>query len=143
MNRYFGIATVLALSLLVCFSVGISIAQEEGTEYSYGTVSKMAADQIVVSEYDYDKDAEVEVTYLIDPKVELENVTAVGDIAVGDAVEIEYVAQDGKKTAKAIVVEKALEEEAPAAAPEAKEGAAEPAPAAPAAPIEPTTPAAE
>ena len=38
MNRYFGIATVLALSLLVCFSVGISIAQEEGTEYSYGTV---------------------------------------------------------------------------------------------------------
>lgn len=113
MKRYLAVAAVLTLGLVVCFASGISLAQEEEkeTEYSWGTVSSISSDQITVKEHDYASENEVEVTYTIDPKVELKNVNSLKDIAVGDSVDIDYVVKDGKKVAMIIDVEKPSYEE--------------------------------
>lgn len=106
MNRHLIIAAGLALSLLMCFVSNISLAQEEEElEFSYGVVRSLSSNELVVRQYD-DEGEEVDVTYIIDINVELKNVDALEDIAVGDSVEIEYVVKDGKKVAKIITVEK-------------------------------------
>jgi len=106
MNRRLVVAAGLALSLLMCFVSNISLAQEEEElESSYGIVKSLSSNELVVKQYD-DEGEEVDVTYIIDIKVELKNVDALEKIAVGDSVEVEYVVKDGKKVAKIITVEK-------------------------------------
>ncbi|MBU0478776.1 hypothetical protein KKC91_09455 [bacterium] len=106
MNRHLVIAAGLALSLLMCFVSNISLAQEEGELVSsYGIVRSLSSNELVVRESN-DEGEEVDVSYIIDTKVELKNVKALEDIAAGDSVEIEYVVRDGKKVAKIISVEK-------------------------------------
>jgi hypothetical protein len=93
----------------------MAAAQEaEETSTSYGTVTQVSAEQIVVSEYNYDTDTNESVTYVLDPKVEIKNVASIKDIAVNDNVEINFLVKDGKKIAKVVSVEK----------PEPEEGAA-------------------
>jgi hypothetical protein len=84
-------------------------------EYSFGTVSKIAEGELVVTEYDYDKDADVEVTYSAGPDVKLTNAAALSEIKAGDSVDITYVVKDGKKVATEISVEEPFEEEEAAA----------------------------
>ena len=51
-------------------------------------------------------------TYTISPGVELYDVDAVSEIAVGDEVDIDYVMKDGQRVAVAIAVGKFVEEDA-------------------------------
>ena len=102
---------------------------EKETDYSYGTVVRASAAELVVSEYDYETDQDVEVTYALDPAVQLDNVANVSEIQAGDGVDIDFVTKDGKKTALAVAVEKFTNEEEPAS----EEPAAQPAAPAPAA----------
>ena len=101
------------LAMLMCVIVVFSsvqlFAQEEDIEYSWGVVKSIFSAQLVVIEYDYDNDEDLEVTYSIDPKVELRGVKTLKDIVVGDELDIEYVIKDGKKVIKVITVEKAPE----------------------------------
>jgi len=106
MNRQLVVATGLALSLLMCFVSNISLAQgEDELASSYGVVKSLSSNELIITESN-DDGKEVDVAYIIDTKVELKNVSAVKDIAIGDSVEIEYVAKDGKRVAKVITVEK-------------------------------------
>ncbi|MBU4140602.1 MAG: hypothetical protein KKA80_01760, partial [Candidatus Omnitrophica bacterium] len=92
MKRYLVIAAVLALGLLICS--GISLAQEEAEEdlgYSWGIVSSISSDRIVVIEYDYDTREDINVTYTLGPKVDLKNVESLKDIKEGDSIEIDYM----------------------------------------------------
>ena len=110
-------ASVLLLGLLICAMPAISQTQEAPAEdvlYSYGTVSSVSGNQLAVKEYDYEQDAEVDVTYSVDPAVKFENATSLKDVAAGDIVDIDYVIKDGKKIAKLIIVEKPAAEEPPA-----------------------------
>ena len=112
MRKYLGIAIVLMFGFLMCSMPGISLAQEEEEmEYSWGAVSSVSSNQIVITEYDYDSDEGTDVTYAVDPNAELKNVDSLKDIAVGDNVDIEYVVRNGKKVAKIITVEKSSSEE--------------------------------
>jgi len=145
MKRYVAVVTVLISGLLICFMPGVSLSQEvktgakpeaaapeaaapeaaapaaqpaigeEELEYSWGKVSSITSDQIVVKEYDYDSDTETDVTYTIDPKVTVKNIAALKDIKVGESVSIDYLVVDGKNIAKVITVEKPTEPEEPAA----------------------------
>ena len=130
MGKYRVVMAVLVLGLLVGSMYGVSLAQEEGEEgivaeeeieYSWGTAKKISSDQIVVSEWDTDRSEEVDVGYIIDPKVKFKNVKLLKDIAVGDGVDIDYVVRDGKKIAKVIVVNKPSEVEEAAEAEEVEE----------------------
>lgn len=112
MRKYLGIAIVLMFGFLMCSMPGISLAQEEEEmEYSWGAVSSVSSNQIVITEYDYDSEEGADVTYAVDPNAELKNVDSLKDIAVGDNVDIEYVVRNGKKVAKIITVEKSSSEE--------------------------------
>ena len=111
MKRYL-VAAVLVLGFLMCSVSDISLAQEEEElEYSWGTVRSLSSNKLVVTEYDYDSDEVVDVTYTVDPKVDLKNVDSLKSIAVGDGIEIEYVVIGDKKVAKIITVEKPSYEE--------------------------------
>jgi len=126
------LVVLLAFGLLIGAVVPVSLAQEEvapadapaavaedETDYSFGTVKSVGTDQIVVSEYDYEADKDVDVTYAVDASAQLENAASLKDIVAGDNVEIDFVNQDGKKVAKLISVEKPIaEEEIPVAEPE-------------------------
>lgn len=111
------LAALLLVILLTGFFASVAFAAEqaaksetpkaeEETEYSYGTVSSIAGDQLVVSEYDFEKDADVNVNYAVDATTKFENVTALTEIAAGDSVEIDYLVKDGKNVAKLVSVEK-------------------------------------
>ena len=114
MKRHLAVAAVLALGFLICS--GISLAQEEEetveeTDYSWGTVSSVSSGQIVITEYDYDTDEKVEVTYSIDPNVKLHNVNSLKEIAVGNDIWIDYVIREDKNVAMGIEVKKPSDEE--------------------------------
>lgn len=112
MQRYLVVAAVLVLVFLICYVSGVSLAQEEEEiEYTWGTVSSLTSNQIVVTEYDYDTGEDVDVTCAVDSGAELKNVDSLNNIAVGDSVEIEYVVRDGKKVVKVISLEKPSYEE--------------------------------
>ena len=84
---------------------------EDETEFSFGTVKSITGDQLVVSEYDYESNADVDVTYQVPAETEFENATSLKDIAVGDSVDIDFLVKDGKKKAVAVTVEKPLTED--------------------------------
>ena len=99
------------MCIITVFSSVQTFAQEEDVEYAWGTAKTISSNQIVVIEYDYDNDQDIEATYSVDPKVELRGVNSLKDITAGDSLDIEYVIQSGKKIAKVITVEKASKAE--------------------------------
>jgi hypothetical protein len=120
MKKLLVFAVVIMLSFLMISMVGRLLAQqetkEEMVEYAYGKVSSVSADKIIVTEFDIDASADVDVTYLVDPKVELSNVDKLEYIAAGDSVVVHYLVKDSEKVAKAIAVEKKAKPEEQAAA---------------------------
>jgi hypothetical protein len=90
-----------------------NVAAEEGSadeelEYTFGTVKSVGTDQIVILEFDYDSGEEKEMTYALDPKVELDNVASLKDLVQGDEVDIDYKVEGDKKVAKVIAVARPL-----------------------------------
>lgn len=88
------------------FTIGPLAQEEEELEYSWGIVSKVSSDKIVVKEQDYETDEDIDVTYTIDAETKIENVKSLADIAAGDDIEIDYMIAGGKKIARSILVEK-------------------------------------
>lgn len=86
-------------------------AQEEPSDYAYGTVAGISTDKLLVVEYDYGQDIEMEKTYLFDSQVKLKNVSSITEILVGDNVEIDYFIQGGNRMAQVISVEKSKQPE--------------------------------
>ena len=132
------LVVILASFLFLTHMAGFAVAapEEVETEYSYGTVKSVSGAQVVVSEYDFEKDADVDVTYTTDGSTQFEGVTNLAGAAAGDDIEIDYVVKDSNKVATLVSVEKATAEAAAPAAPEV-------APAAPVVPeAAPATPAA-
>lgn len=111
MNKWF---SIIIISAMVISLPHASFAQEENVEYGYGTVVKVdkAKNEIVISEYDYDSDEEVDITYSVHPNVEFENVDLLTEINPGTYVDIRYVVgEGGKRIVKFIDVYKGEPEE--------------------------------
>ena len=89
---------------------------EAETEFSYGTVKSIAAGQLVVSEYDYNSDQDVDVTYSVPANTKFEGVASLTEITAGDAVDIDFLVQGDQKIASAITVEKPTAEDEDATA---------------------------
>ncbi|MBL7130144.1 MAG: hypothetical protein ISS45_01860 [Candidatus Omnitrophica bacterium] len=103
----------LVLTLCVALNSDFASAQEkEEIDYSWGIVSSISSDSIVITEYDYITEEEKETRYIIDSSVSLVNAEDISDISTGDEAEIEYIIKDANRIAKIITIEKssALEE---------------------------------
>lgn len=74
-------------------------------EISYGTFVKAPAGEIILSEYDAEKDANVNMSYVFDANSTLSNASSVDKIPAGADIDIYYVVANGKKAAKNVVVE--------------------------------------
>jgi hypothetical protein len=83
----------------------------EGAEFSYGTVKSVSGDQIVVTEYDYEQDKDIDVTYSVNAETTYEGVQSMSEIAAGDSVDVDYKIEGDKKIALAVAVEKGGEDE--------------------------------
>ena len=80
------------------------------SDYTFGTVSKINKDEIVIKEFDEQSSKEIEASYKIAPDVEWENVQTANDVKAGDYVEIDYTVENGAKVASFISVESMSEE---------------------------------
>ena len=84
--------------------------QETMVELAYGEFVKLADGSIVVSEYDATKDAQAQVSYIIDSQTKVSGVESVDKISAGSNIEISYDMVDGKKAARTITVEAITQE---------------------------------
>lgn len=148
------VAVILTLGLVSVAHIPVCSAQENNEDkFSFGKVVSVTAEQVTVKEYDFAKDADVEMVYAVTPETELGNINAVTDLVASDDIVIDYVEKDGKRVVTTLVKEdKGAEapmagEAAPAAevaAPVAAEAPAAEAPAAEAAaPVAAEAPVAE
>ena len=134
--RKFFVAVLFFLGLVLAYLPTASAQEAENDKFSFGKVVSIAADQITVKEYDFAKDADVEVAYSVTKETELGNINAVTDLKAGDDIVIDYVEKDGKR-----VVTTLVKEEKGAEAPTAPAEAAAPAEAPAVAPAEAVAPA--
>ena len=74
-------------------------AEEVDVMYTFGTVARVSPGEIVLWEYDYDKDEEAAVSYTVVPETELNGMTSVEELQEGDAVEIYYIEEGGVRIA--------------------------------------------
>ncbi len=131
------VVSILFVLCCACVLRISSVAAQENNEdkFSFGKVVSVNAQQVTVKEYDFAKDADVEMVYNVTAETELGNVNAVTDLAANDDIVIDYVEKDGKRVVTTLVKEeKGAETAAPAvsAAPAADAPAVTPAVAAPA-----------
>ncbi|MEI8010896.1 MAG: hypothetical protein WCI27_00240 [Candidatus Omnitrophota bacterium] len=105
--KKFSTAFVLALTLAGLGNIHIVRAQEAANEdkFSFGKVVSIQGQKIAVKEYDFAKDADVEVAYDVTTETELGNINAVTDLAVNDDVVIDYVEKEGKRVVTTLVKE--------------------------------------
>jgi hypothetical protein len=140
--RKFFVAVLFFLGLVLAYLPTASAQEAENDKFSFGKVVSVAADQITVKEYDFAKDADVEVAYSVTPETELGNINAVADLKANDDIVIDYLEKDGKRVVTTLVKEEKGAEApaAPAEAAAAPTEAVAPAAAAPAAPAEAVAP---
>jgi hypothetical protein len=121
------VAVLIALALVFVARLPVAVAQENNEDkFSFGKVVSVSAQQVTVKEYDFAKDADVEVVYTVSPETEFGNVNAVTDLAANDDIVIDYVEKDGSR-----IVTTLVKEDKGAEAPMAAEQAAAPVAAAP------------
>jgi len=111
MGRYLIVSLLVLFSLISFVPTIVQAQEEEETEYSWGTVTSVSSNQIVITEYDYNSDEESDVAYTLAPYVKLDNVNSLKDIAIGDEVWVDYVVTEGKKVAVSIEVKESSDEE--------------------------------
>ncbi len=103
---FYRVLTAVFISVAAVFIFGmVAFCQFDSYDemnYSYGKVLNITPEQIIITEYDYEKDKEVEITYKIDQTLVLQNITSLNDLAKGDEVEIYFEEKEGKK--KAIII---------------------------------------
>ena len=105
---------ILVYILIVFGALFSSLASVAGgeikdTEHAYGIVEAIdcSANTIVIKERNYDDDTDSNVTYCLNSDTTFENINSLGEIAVGNDVDISYSEQnDDKKIVKFISVYK-------------------------------------
>ena len=100
-------ALLFVLAVVFAVNIPVSFAQENNNEdkFSFGKVVAVNAQEVTVKEYDFAKDADVEVAYTVTAETELGNVSAVKDLVANDDIVIDYVEKDGKRVVTTLVKE--------------------------------------
>ena len=123
MRRGFFMLSLLAGIMLLTF-LSVSLAQNpapaapapaatpsDEMKYSFGTVVKVGEGEIVVQEYDYSKDEEVEMTYAVTSETQYDNIGSLKEFAKDDNIEIYYKEAEGEKIATILIKENPMEED--------------------------------
>jgi FKBP-type peptidyl-prolyl cis-trans isomerase (trigger factor) len=103
--RKFFVAVLFFLGLVLVHTTTAVAKETENDKFSFGKVVAVTASDITVKEYDFAKDADVQVTYSVTPETELGNINAVSDLKVDDDIVIDYSEKDGKRVVTTLVKE--------------------------------------
>jgi len=97
---------IIKVLLLIPLLMVSSVQGAEGTDaiYYHGDVVGIAPPHIVISEYNLDQDKKINVTYVLDAKVTLENRKSTSDIKPGDSIMFSYVIKGGKDTIGSLLI---------------------------------------
>lgn len=101
----------LAIALVGSVAVCAGAQETKDLQAAFGSVVKASASEVVISQYNSEQETDQEVTYAVDPQTHLEGVTAVGELAAGEEVEILYEEVAGTKMARFISKELLPEED--------------------------------
>ncbi len=131
------------LALLVLASTGLVLSQDQAepnpvpanaaapqenndanTQWVWGEVTAVdAAGKTLTLKYlDYETDQEKELSLIADESTSYENIKSLDEVQPKDNLSVDYIAKDGKNTAKSISLEKPSNPETAAAQPEAAGG---------------------
>ena len=72
---------------------------DEDLEYTYGSIINSSPAEIIVSEYNYETDEEVQMMYILSPETKFSNVAGATNLVKDDNVDIYYKVTGGKKIA--------------------------------------------
>lgn len=120
MKKYLSLIVVILTFIFFPYAHGVSAQdevvspqnEEDEINYSYGVVVSQSPNQIVLLEYDYDRDEEVQVTYEVNAETKVENVESLDKLQKDDNIEIYYKEMDGRKIAVSIEKELLIDEDA-------------------------------
>ena len=104
MKKFF-VAVLFFLGLVLVHNTAAVAQEAENDKFSFGKVVAVTASDITVKEYDFAKDADVQVTYSVTSETELGNINAVSDLKVDDDIVIDYTEKDGKRVITTLVKE--------------------------------------
>jgi len=94
------------VGVMLAFNASKLMAQENvDDKFSFGKIVTVSGEEIKVKEYDFAKDADVEMTYTVTAETELGNINAVTDLVANDDVVIDYAEKDGKRVVMTLVKE--------------------------------------
>ena len=75
---------------------------DEALEYTYGSVVSATPQTVVIKEYNYESDEDVQASYVINTETKFNNMVGVQDLAQDDNVDIYYKVVGNQKEAKMI-----------------------------------------
>ena len=112
---------ILGIVVNMFWGVGLLTAAEddpavnvdEALEYTYGSVVSASAAEVVISEYNYESDEEIQMTYVVNADTKFSNVNAAQDLLKDDNVDIYYKVIDDRKIATMITKDDTVYEEDP------------------------------
>ncbi len=87
-------------------------AAADDEDFAFGTVVSVADSSLVILEYNFDSEEEVQMTYDVNADTKYENVAALKEIVANDEVEINFKEADGKKVATFISKDLPIEDDA-------------------------------
>lgn len=73
--------------------------------FSFGQVVTISGQELTIREYDFEKDADVDIVYEVTDATEYGNVTSISDLAEFDSVVFDYTEKNGKKWISTLVKE--------------------------------------
>ena len=100
--------TILMALALPFMALGASWGQEEEPKYdfAYGALVSKTSDQITISEYNFDTDAEESVAYTVNEYTDFDGGEGLTGLNVGDEIEVLYTAEGGQKVAVSVAESK-------------------------------------
>ena len=105
MKKYLAIFGII---LGVFASIHLSSAEDtkgdvdETLEYTYGSVVSVSPTVVVISEYNYESDQEVQMSYGVNAETKFNNISSLQELAKDDNVDIYYKVLGDQKVAKMI-----------------------------------------
>ena len=115
MKKYLVISGMITAIFL---SVQFSTAQDnpggdidDTLEYTYGSVVSVSPAQVIISEYNYESDEEVQVPYGLNAETKFNNLSGVQDLAKDDNVDIYYKINGDQKIASMITKDETVYED--------------------------------
>ena len=94
---------LMALALpFMASGAGWGQGEEPKYDFAYGALVSKSSDQITISDYNFDTDAEEKVSYMVNEWTDFEGGAGLEGLEAGDSIEILYSLEGGQRVAVSV-----------------------------------------